>query len=133
MINIRSCTTMWDLIWPKPCSFTLLLILTLAILYIVFRKNSKLSTTVSTGKHVLINNRLIILICLEIIGFPNEKQLLKNYLNGEASVVVAIIFKSKPGDKHLDYTIRLHEPSVNWKTNRLFENVYSFQPGRGED
>ncbi|XP_066249198.1 phospholipid-transporting ATPase ABCA3-like [Euwallacea similis] len=73
----------------------------------------------------IINNNLM--------KFKNEKILLQEYSKTNATTVIAIIFNSKPRSSKLDYTIRYYKEYFNWRTNKLYEDEFTFEPGKGSD
>ncbi|KAF7277991.1 hypothetical protein GWI33_008987 [Rhynchophorus ferrugineus] len=65
-------------------------------------------------------------------GFSDKESLLEYFkATGNNETLVAVIFNSKNSTRKLDYTLSYHQQGLNWETENLYNNPYSFEPGTG--
>ncbi|KAL1501623.1 hypothetical protein ABEB36_006920 [Hypothenemus hampei] len=76
-------------------------------------------------KFQLVNNN--------VEGFINEEKLLERYFKNSNGTIIAVFFKSKVASSQFDYTIRFHTDYSSWRTDKLYENEFGFQPTRESD
>ncbi|XP_030753905.1 ATP-binding cassette sub-family A member 2-like isoform X2 [Sitophilus oryzae] len=68
----------------------------------------------------------------QVRGFPDKESLLRAYsIEGNNETLIAIIFNSPKNSTKLDYTLRYHEQSLTWETEKLYKKPFNFVPGVG--